>query len=140
MCRSGLEFALVYEIRFFVNWALRFGCHPYSCGARIARRILSIRFLISIAKWPKSGLVSKSGKSLFRKANSSFNFESRIISVYSRCSRFIPLLTNLSSRTKLEELAFLVYGLPEFIRLGKFKRHWLVADRAVYFWLLELHC
>lgn len=42
--------------------------------------------------------------------------------------------------TKLEEEAFLVYGLPDVICLGNFKRDWLVADRAVYFWLLELHC
>jgi len=33
-----------------------------------------------------------------------------------------------------------VYGLPDVICFGNFKRDSLVADRAVYFWLLELHC
>jgi hypothetical protein len=42
--------------------------------------------------------------------------------------------------TELEEVAFLVYGLPDVICFGNFKRNSLVADRAVYFWLLELHC
>src|ERR1700689_2193406 len=35
--------------------------------------------------------------------------------------------------TKLEEITFLVCGLPDFICLGSFKCDWFVADRAVYF-------
>ena len=33
-----------------------------------------------------------------------------------------------------------LYGLPDFICLGSFKRDWLLADRAIYFSLAELHC
>jgi hypothetical protein len=40
--------------------------------------------------------------------------------------------------TGVEDVAFLVYGFPDLICLGSFKRDRLVADRAVYFWLLAL--
>jgi hypothetical protein len=42
--------------------------------------------------------------------------------------------------TNLKQVAFLVYGMPDVIRFGNFKRDRLVADRAVYFRLRELHC
>lgn len=42
--------------------------------------------------------------------------------------------------TKLEKITFPVYRSPELIRFGIFKHDWLVADRAIYFWLRGLHC
>ena len=41
--------------------------------------------------------------------------------------------------TDLEEVALLVYGLPDFICFGSFNCDSLAAERAIYFWLQDLH-
>lgn len=46
----------------------------------------------------------------------------------------------LTLDTNVEKVAVLVHSLSEFICLGSFKGEWLVADRAVCFWLLDVHC